>query len=387
MKMDPIVVIGAGPYGLSVAAHLRQAGLPTRVFGKPMEFWQAMPTGMNLRSAWSASSLSAPRSAFNLDSYVNVTGHPQQLPIPLPFFIDYGLWFQRHAVPDVDSTYVKTLTSDGDHFGVELADGRSIPADRVVVATGIGPFAHVPEFASGLSEAVASHTGAHHDFTPFNGKRVAVVGGGQSARETAALLNEAGAEVELIIRGTLRWLKFHDYKGPGRRLLYAPSDVGPPGLNWLLHFPLVFRHLPLRTRLVITRRAVKPAAARWLMHRLGPVRITTQTSVTYATEEGTGVHLRLSDGTIRQVDHLFLGTGYRPTVQRLSFLAPPIRDHIRQHRDGFPVLNRWLESSVPGLHFVGGLADRSYGPICRFVSGADVAASQITTRAARTSHA
>jgi pyruvate/2-oxoglutarate dehydrogenase complex dihydrolipoamide dehydrogenase (E3) component len=209
------------------------------------------------------------------------------------------------------------------------------------------------------------------------------VGGGQSARETAALLSEAGAQVELIIRGTMRWLKFHDYRGPGRRFLYAPSDVGPPGLNWLLHFPLVFRHLPLRTRLVITRRAVKPAAARWLMHRLAGVRITTQTAVTHAMDDGDGVRLLLSDGTTRQFDHLFLGTGYRPTVHRLSFIAPPIRDHIRLHRDGFPVLNRWLESSVPGLHFVGGLADRSYGPICRFVSGADVAARQIAAYAAR----
>jgi hypothetical protein len=78
-----------------------------------------------------------------------------------------------------------------------------------------------------------------------------------------------------------------------------------------------------------------------------------------------------------------LGTGYRPTVHRLSFIASPIRDRIRLHHDGFPVLNRWLESSVPGLHFVGGLADRSYGPICRFVSGADVAARQIAAYAGR----
>ena len=377
------VVIGAGPYGLSVAAHLKNAGVPTLAFGKPMEFWQGMPPGMFLRSAWSASSLSAPGHAYDLDSYVKLTGRTQQPPLPLPFFIDYGLWFQRNAVPEVDPTYVQSVTTAEQGFQVELADGRSLHAGRVVVAAGIREFAHMPEFAAGLSDAVASHTGAHQDFSRFNGLRVAVVGGGQSARETAALLSEAGAEVELIIRGTMRWLKFHDYKGPGRKLMYAPSDVGPPGLNWLLHFPLVFRHLPLRTRLVITRRAVKPAAARWLLHRLGGVRITTQTAVTHAMEDLDGVRLLLSDGTTRQVDHLMLGTGYRPTVQRLSFISSTIRDHLRLHRDGFPVLNRWLESSVPGLHFVGGLADRSYGPICRFVSGADVAARQIAAYAAR----
>jgi thioredoxin reductase len=376
-------VVGAGPYGLSVAAHLKHAGVPTLVYGKPMEFWEGMPPGMFLRSAWSASSLSAPDHAFNLDHYVEFIGQTQRPPLPLPFFIDYGLWFQRNAVPEVDATYVQSVTIRHDGFQVDLADGRSVSAGRVIVAAGIRDFAYVPEFAGHLSEAVASHTGAHHDFSRFNGLRVAVVGGGQSARETAALLSEAGAEVELIIRGTMRWLKFHDYKGPGRRFLYAPSDVGPPGLNWLLHFPLVFRHLPLRTRLVITRRAVKPAAARWLLHRLGRVKITTQTAVTHAMEDGAGVRLLLSDGSTRHLDHLVLGTGYRPTVHKLSFISEPVRDRVRLHRDGFPVLNRWLESSVPGLHFVGGLADRSYGPICRFVSGADIAARQIAAYAAR----
>ena len=383
MNRQPTVVIGAGPYGLSVAAHLEAARLPMQVFGKPMEFWQGMPRGMKLRSAWSASSLSAPGGAYNLDSYRTAVGAPQQLPIPLPFFIDYGLWFQRHAVPDVDPTYVDSVTVDDGGFRVGLVDGRRLTAGRVVVAAGIDKYAHVPPFASGLPESVASHTRAHHDFGLFRGATVAVVGGGQSGIESAALLNEAGAQVELIARGPIRWLKLHDYRGPGRRLLYAPSDVGPPGLNWLLHFPLVFRRFPVRTRKAITRRAVRPAGARWLIDRvMGQVRMTTQTEVLRATHEPPGACLQLSDGTTRLVDHLLLATGYRPNVQRLPFIPPSLAGRIRQ-RDGFPVLNRWLESSVPGLHFVGGLADHSYGPICRFVSGADVAARQITTYARR----
>jgi cation diffusion facilitator CzcD-associated flavoprotein CzcO len=384
MNTHPTVVIGAGPYGLSVAAHLKGADLPTLVFGKPMEFWQGMPHGMKLRSAWSATSLSAPDGAYNLDSYRSALGAPQQLPIPLPFFIDYGLWFQRHAVPDVDPTYVESVAVDGGGFRVGLVDGRTVSANRVVVAAGIDRYAHVPAFASGLPESVASHTRASHDFSLFRGATVAVVGGGQSAIESAALLHENGARVELIARGSIRWLKLHDYRGPGRQLLYAPSDVGPPGLNWLLHFPLVFRRFPVRLRKAITRRAVRPAGARWLIDRvIGQVPMTTSTQVVRATEDGRGVRLELSDGSTRLVDHVFLATGYKPAVQKLPFIPTLLADHIRQ-RDGFPVLNRWLESSVPGLHFVGGLADHSYGPICRFVSGADVAARQITAYAART---
>jgi thioredoxin reductase len=383
MNARPIVVIGAGPYGLSVAAHLKAARVPTLVFGRPMEFWKGMPRGMKLRSAWSATSLSAPGGAYNLDNYVDAIGAQRQLPVPLPFFIDYGLWFQRHAVPDLDPTYVQVLTDDDGGFRVELADGRTVLASRVIIAVGIDRFAHVPAFAGDLPASIASHSHVHNDFGRFSGVTVAVVGGGQSAIESAALLNEAGARVELIARGDIRWLKLHDYRGPGRRILYAPSDVGPPGLNWLLHFPLVFRRLPARTRQAITRRAVRPAAARWLIDRvLGHVRLTTHTSVLRATADGRGVRLELSDGSTRLVDHVLLGTGYKPSLQKLPFVAASLRDHVR-HRDGFPVLNRWLESSVPGLHFVGGLADQSYGPICRFVSGADVAARQITAYAAR----
>jgi len=381
--MDPTVVIGAGPYGLSIAAHLNAARVPTRVFGRPMEFWRTMPAGMYLRSAWSASSLSAPDHAYSLDHFLNATGQQRQQPISLRFFVDYGLWFQRHAVPDVDPTLVRSLSADGHRFRVDLSDGRSLTASRVIAAVGINGFANLPAFATKLPASLASHSGAHQDFGRFKGRRVAVVGGGQSAIESAALLQEAGAHVELIARRTIRWLKLHDYRGPGRRILYAPSDVGPPGLNWLLHFPLVFRLLPARVKPIITRRAVRPAGARWLIDRvLGRVRITSSTQVLSARVVAGGVRLELSDGTTRLVDHVFLATGYRPNLNKLAFIAPSLRQGVRQ-RDGLPVLNRWLESSVTGLHFAGGLADQSYGPICRFVSGADVAARRITAYATR----
>jgi FAD-dependent urate hydroxylase len=383
MHPQPTVVIGAGPYGLSVAAHLRGAGIPTAIFGKPMDFWLRMPAGMYLRSAWSASNLSAPDQGCSLDKFLSATGRPRQQPIPLRLFNDYGLWFQRQAVPHVDHAMVRSLSKPNGKFHLELEDGRRLDAERVIVAVGIDRFARVPAFARGLPSSLASHTREHHDFGSFKGKRVAVVGGGQSAIECAALLHESGAQVELIVRRAIRWLKLHDYRGPGRRLLYAPSDVGPPGLNWLLHFPLAFRLLPRRLRLAVTRRAVRPAGARWLIDRVeGRVRITSNAQVLAATAVDGGVRLALSDGTTRTVDHVLLATGYQPDIERLEFIDPALRRQINQ-RDGFPVLSRWLESSVDGLHFVGGLADRSYGPICRFVSGADVAARRITAYASR----
>lgn len=378
-----VAVLGAGPYGLSIAAHLRAAGATVVVIGKPMESWQAMPRGMYLRSAWSASSLAAPGGRLRLDHYVRTTGVAVDRPIPLRDFIDYGIWFLREAVGEVEETYVRTLRSVGSSFEMELEDGRILHAARVVVATGIREFARVPDFALELPEELASHSQQHKSFELFTGKNVAVVGGGQSALECAALLHEAGARVEVLSRREVIWLRFHGAMGVGRRLLQAPSDVGPPGLSWLIHWSRFFRLLPSSTRQTLTRRAVRPAGARWLHNRVvGQVQLTPHVEVIEAVPTGDRLHLRLSDGGERAVDHLLLGTGYRPNVDRLPFLDQSIRQHLR-HRDGYPALDSCFESSVNRLHFVGGIADRSYGPICRFVSGAEPTARRVAAAVGR----
>ncbi len=160
---DTTVVIGAGPYGLSIAAHLKARNMPVCVFGKPMEFWRTMPREMYLKSSWSAISLSFPGSAYSIEHYATATGTREQKPVPLPYFLDYCSWFQE-------------LSHDGQLFRLELADGRAIEAGQVVVATGIAPFAYIPTFARDLPPTLASHTQAHADLSPFQGRRVAVVG-------------------------------------------------------------------------------------------------------------------------------------------------------------------------------------------------------------------
>lgn len=378
-----VAVIGAGPYGLSIAAHLLAARIPTTVFGRPMEYWQAMPRGMYLRSAWSASNLSAPGRRFSLEEYVRTAGVNPQAPIPLDFFVDYALWFQSRAVPEVDPTYVRCVRGVDGEFELELADGRTHRARRIVVAVGIKRFMKLPAFAAGLPPDLATHSQEHRDFGAFAGKTVAVVGGGQSALETAALLHEAGASVELIARRELVWLRFQGYRGPGHQLLHAPSDVGPPGLNWLIHFSGTFRRLPTALRFKVATRATRPAGARWLHDRVvGRIPLTVPAEVWEATPKGGRLRLELSDGSQRTVDHLLLATGFRPHVDRLDFLAPTLTAQVK-HRDGFPVLDQNFQSSVPRLHFVGGLADRSYGPICRFVAGAEPTARRIRIAALR----
>jgi len=387
MNDNPTVVIGAGPYGLSVAAHLIALGIPTLVFGKPMEFWQNMPSGMYLKSVWSASTFADPAGKYSLNRFVAATCTCQQDPIPLPFFLNYGQWFQQNAVPDIDPTYVDSLVHDGKGFRLDLSDGRTVKAHRVIVAVGISLFTFVPDFAHDLPTTLASHTQMHKDFTRFRGSRVVVIGSGQSGLESAALLHEAGADVELIARGPVIWIdrKLYDRTGPARHIFYPPSDVGPPGLNWLVSFPLFFSRLPDKMRYQADRRAVRPAGAQWLRPRVeGQVRITEHTHIMKATVQGQGLSLELNDGTTREVDHLFLGTGYRPDINKLPFINPALRQQV-QENNGYPILNEWFESSVPHLHFVGALAGHTFGPICRFVTGAKVPARQIARHAERVS--
>lgn len=385
MKHEATIVIGAGPYGLSVAAYLKARDIPTLIFGKPMEFWQNMPPGLYLKSVWSASSLSDPAGMYTLNRYVAAANISRQEPIPLPFFLDYARWFQQHTMLDVDHAYVQSLVRDGKSFHLDLADGRTVKASTVVVAPGISLFAHIPDFARDLPAALASHTQAHTDLTCFRGRNVVVVGSGQSGLEYAALLHEAGAHVELIARGPVIWINrtLYDRTGPARHIFYPPSDVGPPGLNWLIAFPLIFSRLPEKARYTMDKRAVRPAGAPWLRTRVeGQVRLTPNTQIVKATARGQVVQLELSDGTAREVDHLLLGTGYQPDIDKLPFIDSALREQIQRH-NGYPIQNQRFESSVPGLYFIGALAGHTFGPICRFVAGAKVAAQQVARHVAQ----
>jgi len=380
------VVIGAGPYGLSVAAHLKAHNIPTRIFGKPMDFWEHMPANMYLKSKWSAASLSAPDGKYKLDHYAAAIHSHEQKPIPLAFFLDYCRWFQEQTGLETDPTYVQSLVRDGEHFHIELADGRTLEASHVVVAAGIVPFANIPPFALDLPETLASHTQEHTDLTPFKGRNVAVVGSGQSALEYAALLHEAGATVEVIARGSIIWInrKLYERVGPLKHIFYPPSDVGPAGLSWVVAFPTLFSHLPDQTRYTIDKRSVRPSGSQWLRPRVvGKVRLTPNTEIMEAIPQGDGLHCKLSDGTARDIDYLFLGTGYKASIERFNFIDPSLRDQIRQ-QDGYPLQNTSFESSVPHLYFAGAIAGFTFGPICRFIAGSDAAAHQISRHVART---
>jgi len=376
-----VVVIGAGPYGLAAANFLRARGVEVRVFGSPMAFWAGqMPSGMFLRSNWEASHIADPDGTLNLDAFRDADGNHFEKPIPLKRFVDYGLWYQRRAVPDVDLRHVARLEQNGRGFLVSLSDGEQFTSRRVVVAGGIGPFAYRPKEFSAIPRELASHAVDHNDLSKFKGKKVAIIGGGQSALESAALLKEAGAEPEVLVReASLNWVGLHarlHRLGPLSKLLYSNRDVGPAGISRLVAAPHVFRRFPREFQDKVAYRAIRPAGAAWLQPRLKDVTISLGRRVVEAAERGSRVWLKLDDATERVVDHCFLATGFQIDLSRYGFLPPSLLAQLRTV-NGFPVLTRGFESTMQGLHFVGKTASWSFGPLLGFVSGTEFASTEL----------
>jgi cation diffusion facilitator CzcD-associated flavoprotein CzcO len=346
-----------------------------------MSFWRSMPEGMKLRSNMRATNMVEPAGPLSLQAYMDDTGARFEQPVPLSDFINYGLWVQRNAVPDVDNRLVTRVERQPAGFALQLTDGGRVTARRVVVACGIAQFAHVPSRFQHLSAELVSHTGQRSDMGAFAGRRVVVVGGGQSALESAVLMQERGADVEVMVRGS-RVVYLHgrgpiNYMGPLGPIVYAPTDVGPLWYSRLVATPVLFRRLSRNAQTRIADRSIRPACSNFVRVRLGDVKLSIGLEVASAERSGSGLRLRLSDGAEREADHLLFGTGYRVDVARYPFLSAEILRDLSTVK-GSPVLQRGLESSVPGLHFLGAPAAWSFGPILRFVSGSWYAARAVT---------
>jgi cation diffusion facilitator CzcD-associated flavoprotein CzcO len=376
-----VAIVGAGPYGLSLAAHLRAAGVSVRHFGLPMQLWQtAMPAGMFLKSQGFASNLSDPEGTHTLEAYCQAAGHPYAsygLPVPLDVFVGYGQWFRDKLVPDVEEVLVTDIAADGGEFELSLADSGQARARRVVVAAGVEHFARVPQPLASLPPWLCTHSSAHTDLSSLRGQNVVVVGAGQSALETAALLNENGSNVRLVARTSrLAWNgePLDPYRPLRYRLREPESGLGSGWATWFYStHPGLFRHLPAATREYRARTALGPAGASWLRSRVvGQFQLLTGYQVRSASAYDGGVRLGLTGpgGTSRQLsaDHVIAATGYQTDPARLPFLGDELRGGLRTMA-GSPVVGPDYQSSVPGLYFIGPAVAPTFGPVMRFVFG------------------
>lgn len=382
-----VIVLGAGPYGLSVSAHLLGHGLKVGTFGKTNYFWKNhMPDGMLLRSYWWATSLSDPQGNYSMARYFEEKGITPTDPLPRETFLDYVAWFQQHAVPNVDETYIHHIERTNGQFQVTLEDGRVLMSRAVVLAPGLHYYLYSPAEYAHMPGELVSHSADHASFTQFKQKNVAVIGAGQGALESAALLNEQGAQVEVLCRRSLRWVPIGNPKVPAWiRAIRAPQAGMGSGWKNLLQekYPYVLQRVQRARRDHLLDTTHGPAGSDWLKLRLmGKVTIREQAVVTKIEAVDGKAQITLSTGEKQVYDHVILGTGYRPDVKELPMLDQHLKDSLQTHR-GSPVLNNWFETSVPGLYFVGFSSARSFGPFFRFVVGAQAAARRASAAIAR----
>ncbi|MDA9432226.1 NAD(P)-binding domain-containing protein [Bradyrhizobium sp. CCBAU 51627] len=396
----PVAIVGAGPFGLSVAAHLRSSGVPFRIFGTPMDRWQKqMPVGMFLKSEWDASSLADPAGRRTLQQFCAEAGLSYgTAPIPLDTFTRYALSFQRRLVPMVEDVLVTALDRTPDGFELRLANGDGLRAKSVVIATGLSHAEHIPPGLAQLPGELLSHSSAHNDLSQFKGRDIVVVGAGQSALETAALLHETQANVVLVVRGpSIAWNETPSLepRSHWERTRRPASALGCGLKTWFCaNAPMQFYHLPQRTRLEMVRggrgRAalLGPAGAWWLRERVvGRVPILLGQTVRGAgTRSGKAVLcVNERDGRSRDLvaEHIIAATGYRFVARSLPFISGSLLRDLRCV-DDVPELSPSFESSIPGLYFTGLASAYNFGPVMRFLCGSQYTAERISRHIGKT---
>jgi cation diffusion facilitator CzcD-associated flavoprotein CzcO len=386
-----VAIVGAGPYGLSIAAHLRARGVGVRIFGRPMSFWLQMPESINLKSFAFATNVYVPQRGFTFPEYCRARGLEDEEPCSMASFAEYGLWVQRTLVPEVEPVNVSALEARGNAFELVLeGGGERVRARRVVVAVGLGHFPYVPRPLAHLPPELGSHSSEHTEFSRFAGKAVAVIGAGASAVESAALVLEAGGKPLLLVRS--EELVFHTRMGLDRpvleRLRNPNSVLGPGRKSWVLeNFPMLLHYVPEARRVRFTRGYLGPAGPWWLRDRFfGKVDFRLRAEVTRAEARGDKALLTVRENGAPErqieVDHVLSGTGFEPDVDRLFFIDPALRARIRR-TERAPALSSAFESSVEGLYFVGMVACFSFGPLFRFVAGARYASPTVARDIAR----
>jgi hypothetical protein len=383
-----ITIIGAGPYGLSLAAHLKHYGMDFRIIGSPMRTWRThMPKGMYLKSAGISATLFDPERKFSLKNYCinhSIPYEDEGLPISLELFTHYGLAFQQYFAPNLEDTKLQSLTRCKEGFELKLDNGAMFKSKNVVLAVGIDYFRNLPTPIFNLPKELYSHSAEHHELEKFKGKNVVVIGSGSSAIDMAVLLHEIGAYPTLVARRAA--LNFGQKEGKSRNFLgrlFAPmSGLGPGWFNlFCASAPSVFRHLPERLRCKLVKEFLGPSGGWFIRNRLKPVNVILGQVLISAKVADGKAHLIFNDkdGLSRDIisEHVITATGYKAELKRMSFLSQEMQSSLALIGET-PKLSGNFESTISGLYFAGPTTATSFGPVMRFAVGAGFSSKTIS---------
>lgn len=370
-----LLIIGAGPFGLSISALASQLGIEHLIVGKPMEFWrQNMPKGMHLRSAcdWHLD----PLNIHTIESFVESQGKTARdvEPLSLEFYHSYAEWFQKQKQIAPLPVYIRQLDhSTANLFVASTAEGNTIVARNVAIAPGFRYFAHVPEeLRMRLPAGRFSHTCDFVDFTTAVNKRYLIIGGRQSAFEWAALLLENGARAVHLS---------HRHASPA----FTASDWAwvTPLVDAMVENPNWFRRLSPDEKDRITQKMWAEGRLKvepWLEPRLSSerARLWPRTEVGNCHSRDNGdLRVELTNGEKLSVDEVILATGYKVNIAQLPFLAAGNILNRMATRNGFPVLDDHFQTSVPKLFITSMPAVQDFGPFFAFTIAVRASATLI----------
>jgi thioredoxin reductase len=370
VERTSLLVVGAGPYGLAVAAHAIERGIETTVVGHPMELWTTrMPEDMFLRSGLDWHLDASGVDTFEAFAEERGIRAAEVDPIPIAVFLAYAEWFRQRKRVVVRDELVDTLLRRDGGFAARLGGGGEILAEAVVAAPGVGYFSHLPGWAGAVARR-GVHTSDLVRFDDLAGARVLIVGGRQSAYEWAALLCDHGAERVDVV---------HRHPVPAfERVSWAFCD---PYMEATVRIPGWWKGLAPSQQESIARRFWEVGRLTlewWLLPRLsaGKVRRWPHAEVAEATVRAGGeVDVVLSNGERLATDRIVFATGYRPDLARVPYLEPVLPEVAIA--EGCPVLDETFQTSLPGLYIPGFPATRDFGPFLGFTRACPVAAALV----------
>lgn len=364
--MLDVIIIGSGPYGISLAAHAHASGLRYKLLGYPMDFWRnQMPQDMFIRTPYEFVNFSDLGDEFTLRRFTEETGTELVNPLPRTTFVQYASWFAEQVGIEFTPELVTSLIHNAEHFVAVTEAGQSLSARNVIIATGVEAYKYIPDVFRKLPARLVSHTSGYTNFQAYAGQRVAVIGSGQSAWEAAGLLYREHADVQLIYRR-----ESANYAG------------GPAEEKFLTELGDVFYNLPIEQKEKEWGQSSGSVA-----HFLRPyvdakVPEVGSVSVVNAVETLNGkVRLTLSNGDEQIYDHVFSASGFHINLDRVPFLGAKLKLDIKREPgyEHFPKQSEKFESSVPGLFFAGPLSSHSHGPTFRFILGLKTTAVKIVS--------
>ena len=368
-----LLIIGAGPFGLAIAAQAMHLAFDHLILGRPMEFWRKnMPAGMYLRSAcdWHLD----PVDVLTLDRFLKERGQTAKdvEPLSLEFYLSYVEWFQKYNQITPLPLHVERLDVGEDRFTATTANGDTIQARNVAIAPGFTHFTNVPaELKSRLPAGRFTHTCDFVDFSDARDKRYLIIGGRQSAFEWAALLVEAGARAVYIT---------HRHDSPA----FAEADWSwvSPLVEAIGDDPNWFRRLSQAEKDDVNHRLWAEGRLKvepWLEARLNTdrVHVLPRTEVMECVDQNGELSVALSNGETIACDQIILATGYKVDITRLPILAAGnILDRL-ETRNGVPVLDDHFQTAINGLFITSMPPTQDFGPFFGFTIAVRVSAKLI----------